>query len=1587
MHHRVSLYLLTLFTTFVIAPTNLAADPNRLVYLDEANPFYPGTTFPRLTTPQWIGEPGVDLVVTLGIDDMSGHSSYEAYLRPLLERLKAIDGRAPVSIFCNTLNPAEPHLQQWLKEGLSLEVHTLSHPCPILAKGDFASAENTVHGGIAWLNTVPNAHPVAFRTPCCDSINSASPRVFDELLARTNALGQFLRMDSSVAMIFTTNDTSLPLSALWDAANRPRFRKYVPFPAFATTLENYPFPYVHSQVLWEMPFVVPSDWESQNLQGNAHPQFLEDWLIGLDLVAAKQGTFNTIFHPANWSSPAQHVSFIDRAVKKYGQRLRFLTYREVHDRLTRHLLAGEALRANDGGDNGVRLLDLNDDGFLDVLVANDRVRQTRIWNPTRSAWTDSAFPVALVSTTAITSSLSPRNRTTGVQFGVIHPQGDVSCLIRSEVQSGAWTFRNGAWQDDPALLRGLELNDREIRTHDTGRDRGVRLRNVDGTGMCELLVSNESQNGVFTWSESDQTWKRLTFRLPPETSIVDAEGHDNGLRFADINDDGFEDVLFSNATRYAVWLFVPEPFLGWNRGWNRKVLSSDASAPPAPRELPAFVRAGSHRNNGAWIHSRHLWWQNEDTASLPHLVDRRSFDQLLIGVSPPPKSPAQSLASLRLPAGFRAELMAAEPLVQDPIALDWSADGRLWVLEMRDYPLGIDGSGKPGGVLKVLTDSDADGRFDQATEFIKDIAFPSGLMPWRRGVLISAAPDILYAEDTDGDGRADKREVLFRGFVEGNQQHRVNGFALGLDGWIYGANGDSGGEIRLMGRLDGVPVKLGAPISIRGRDFRFRPDTGDFESIEGQTQYGRWRDDQGRWFGNANYTWLWTYQLPSYYIARNPQLMVRDLRTMLASYEGGQRVYPISRPLQRPKVVGDDNHVTSANSPTPYRDDLFGLAFEQSVFVSEPTENLVHREVLIDSGFTLTSRRAPTETTNEFLASTDNWFRPIQTRTGPDGALWIADMYRLSIEHPEWIPKDLQARLNLRAGEDRGRIYRILPTDAPARPVLPLDRMDTFQLVAAMESPNGWHRDTAMRLLWERRPPEASEPLAAHVHRSMRWQTRLQALATLHGLGAATPGLVTEALSDQHPAVRVHALQVAESWLKPTSKAHVSLESSILALESDPTPSVALQLAFTLGELADPRSGSTLIRLAQRHPGDVVLRTAVLSSAVPHLSAMMGTLTQPTNATGLAELLEPLLVLAAHRQHRSALSLGMTAAFQTPSRVPQTIQLRIGASLLEVLDRRRGEPDPENTAIRDQLEPLIASAQKLAVETSHSESARMAALRLYGRGRHTTPADWDQLAQLLSAQHPLTIQQAALAAFRRDPSSRRETAEAVLRQWPALSPSIRGVATELLLAKPDWTRALLQAMDEKRLVAADLGPATRQSLLNHPDAALRSAAAKTFEAVVSDRQAVVHTYRALETLPGDPEKGRRSFQTLCASCHRLRGEGFPLGPDLAAIGDTSIPSLLISILDPNRSVPEPFTAYRVITRSGAEFTGVIAAESPNNLTLHLPGGGEETLLRTEVVSLAASRQSLMPEGFETSLDPGAMADLLAFITSSGTHPK
>ncbi|MEX0937369.1 MAG: PVC-type heme-binding CxxCH protein [Pirellulales bacterium] len=1570
MHGKALPIAALVFAATAFAPSTAApaADGNRLTYLDAAcDPYYAGVDFPKLVTPQWVGDPGVEAVVTLGIDDMREIAPYETYLRPILERLKKIDGRAPLSIMTCQIDPQTEHLQKWLAEGVSIETHTADHPCPCLQGGDINQAKSTYDRCVDQIHAIPGHRPVAFRFPCMDSLNTPSPRAFVEILNRKTPQGNFLQASSSVSVILDADDPALPRELVLTGDGQGRFSRYAPFRSYVNKIHNYPYPFVISRKLWEFPCAVPDDWQAQNLQQPANPRTVSDLQAVIDAAVIKQGMTNIVFHPYDWLRNDQMVEVIDHVASKHGRKVKFLNFGECVARLTEHLLAGHPLRAADGSDNGVRLLDLNNDGYLDVVIGNDQAQLTRVWTPDEQSWQETSLPCRIVQLDA-----EGNRQPTGVRFGIMSEDGMATMLLSNGRQQGAWRFGGRQWVESPELLKGLDIDGEAILTSSNGLDRGVRLHDLDGDGACELLVANPQQSAALAWDKQARMWNRLPFALPEGAVFVDADGRDAGLRLVDIDEDGHDDVLFSDHLRYGLHLFE-----SMERGWSIEARAGERTDADA---IPMIVRAGT--NNGAWFADRHLWIQNEDTNRLPDGVDRRSFNDLLGDTPPRARNAAAALRSLRVPVGFRVELVAAEPLVADPVALDWGPDGRLWVAEMADYPLGIDGEGTPGGRVRVLTDSNGDGRYDESSVFLEGLPYPTGVMAWRDGVLVVAAPEILFARDTDGDGRADERKTLYEGFSEGNQQHRVNGLRWGLDNWVYLANGDSGGRVR--------SVRTGEAVDIRGRDLRIRPDHGDVEAIEGQTQFGRSRDDWGNWFGGNNSNPVWHYALDDTYLGRNPHFAPPSLRMHISEQPGAAPVFPISRTLARFNDLHTADRFTSACSPAIYRDTLLGEPLVGNVFVCEPVHNLVHREVVEPRGVTFTARRAASEQEREFLSSSDNWFRPVMCRTGPDGALWVADMYRAVIEHPEWIPDDWQARLDLRAGHEQGRIYRVLPVGSRPRPIERLDRLTTEQLVARLESPNGTVRDLVSRTLLWRDDRRAVAPLERRATSSEQPLARLHAMCTLEGFSTLSESVLVACLVDKHAGVRRHAVRLAETRLGTSAK----LQEAVLSLSDDPDPHVRLQLAYSLGEWDDARAAAALAKLLLRDADDQYLTAAAVSSL--NRENIDGILTDVLAGAGATDapvaVLETLLTQAAALGDADTLRAALTQATDAGEAELPAWKLRAVAAIVRAARRDRNADNRRfDEATRVRLDALLDNALQLVKNRGEADvERRIAAAALLGQDSRddaaTRLAVQQALVELVTPSHPPELQSAAIEALAA--LGRPEAAAALLSGWAGYTPSLRNRVLDAVLERESWTDKLLDAIEQGDVQATQLSAARRAMLLSHDDAERRRRAERLLAAQAPrSRDEVIAAHAPVLNLPGDRERGRTLFQKHCSACHQLEGVGRPHGPDLTALTDHSPQALLTAMLDPNRAIEDKFVSYIVATVDGRTLTGMLSEESSAAVTLVDQQGEPQTILRQDLLELRSTGQSLMPEGLEKDLAHADLADVIGYVRQVGPPPK
>ncbi len=971
----------------------------------------------------------------------------------------------------------------------------------------------------------------------------------------------------------------------------------------------------------------------------------------------------------------------------------------------------------------------------------------------------------------------------------------------------------------------------------------------------------------------------------------------------------------------------------------------------------------------------------------------------------PPKEPDEVSETFRTVGGFRMDLLAAEPLVNDPVAIDYDENGLAYVVEMTDYPYTDKSTDRPYverttdlpiGRVRVLEDSDGDGKFDRSTVFADGLSWPTGLAFWNGGVFVAATPDIWYFKDSDGDHRADIRRKVYTGFRKFNVQAVMNNLKWGLDHRIYGAGSSNGGTIRHAERPDAAAILLGR------NDFRFDPVSEDFELVSGGARFGNTFDDWGNRFICNIRNPLEHVLLPHHYLARNPYLPIRSAIHEAAEFGDTLPVYRSSPPepwrvvrarrwaresgqnYPRSETVAE-GYFTSTSGVTIYRGTAYPPEYYGNAFLGEVAANAVHRETVMPQGVSFVARRADEK--QEFVSSTDNWFRPVNFVNAPDGTLHVLDMYRETIEHPWSIPDDIKARLDLESGRDRGRIYRLAPPNFVPPPPPRLGTASSAELVAQLENGNSWWRDTAYRLLYERQDRAAIPPLRRLLHEGRVPLGRLHALGSLEGLHALEDDDLVAALGDASAGVREHAVRLAEPRLTNSS----ALLDRVLALADDAEIRVRFQVAFSLGEARDGRVVAALARIARRDAGDEWVRAAVLSSASESAAELFAEFAGEPRflASDAAEtLLRQLAVMIAARHRPVEIEKSLAALADLPaadSGGPRPIVRAVVAGLGEGLHRAGKSLDPalaaSDTRAADLIASVLADAERTARDDTAPEDKRRDAIELLAYAEFARTKTL--LLTSLEARQPQAVQLAAVRALAgtRD----RAVPDLLLERYRGFTPAVRAEVIEALLGRPERTRALLDAVRAGFVPPAQIPPARRTLLMRHTDPAIREAASAIFAAgAPGPRQEAVARYRKALELPADRQRGGPVFRRECATCHRLAGEGHDVGPNLETVQNRTADELLVHILDPNREVSPNYIEYVVALADGRVTTGVIADETATSITLRRPEGAQETILRREIDELSSTGHSLMPEGLEQRINLQEMADLLAFLL--GTHP-
>ncbi|MGN6544853.1 MAG: DUF7133 domain-containing protein, partial [Aureliella sp.] len=705
--------------------------------------------------------------------------------------------------------------------------------------------------------------------------------------------------------------------------------------------------------------------------------------------------------------------------------------------------------------------------------------------------------------------------------------------------------------------------------------------------------------------------------------------------------------------------------------------------------------------------------------------------------------------------------------------------------------------------------------------------------------------------------------------------------------------------------------------------------------------------------------------------------------------EDAQRLIPASDQLQLFKLSGASGRATAACGLGIYRDTVLGDAYQGNAFTCEPVNLLVHRLALSSQGSTFIGKRPADEVSKEFLASTDTWFRPVQARTAPDGSLWILDMYRFVIEHPRWIPQETLAEVDVRAGSSLGRIYRVRPRDSEKLHRWPrLDRLTPEQLVAALDTANGWQRDMAMQLLvWngEATNRNVTEPLRKLSRTAKRPEVRLQALATLGQLGQVTLEDVHAALDDSHPGVRRFALSLAEKFATDVyTEANDRLLDRVCELASDSDGQVRLQAACTLGAWIELVAVEALARMALAHADDRYVIAAVLSSLQPETVGNFVAWPYLENAAELPKLAPQIVPVAFDAAGREGAYhiLEYVAEF-SDSDQSAPWQWNTLAPLIDRIERDPGlAAELAKAPGMAKAHRAIERARELVRDDATPEALRVAAAAVLGHGAAVQARDRELLSDLLTPKNSAAMQQAAIAGLLR--GRQPEVATELLAHWEEYSPPLKATVLDGLLSRDTWTRALLYSLERSQVSIAELDATRRQRLLAHADPNVKARAERLLSGMLNpDRQQVLADYAVAATLTGNADHGRELFRKNCITCHRLEDTGTAVGPDLQALSNKPAAFFLQEILDPNRNLDSRYMSYTAVTDDGRVVSGLLAAETATAITLRGAEGKEETLERAELEQLSSTRSSLMPEGLERLLKPQDIADVIVYVQSTG----
>ncbi len=1014
-------------------------------------------------------------------------------------------------------------------------------------------------------------------------------------------------------------------------------------------------------------------------------------------------------------------------------------------------------------------------------------------------------------------------------------------------------------------------------------------------------------------------------------------------------------------------------------------------------DVPGYVASESQRSEGGYevdysmiYYLQPGRWKSGTQSTV--VTRAREISQQTRGEDQP-LDPQSSLKTMHVPEGYKVELVAAEPLIQDPVNIAFGWDGRVWVVQMSDYPTG----GQGGGSVQVLSDSDDDGILDQSVKFLGELNFPSSAHPWRDGVLIVAAPDILFAQDTDGDGVADQQRVLISGIAKANPQHRASGFEIGLDGRLHFGVGD--GTRELISHVNGQTYHVG------GNDVAWNPDTGEIEVfVNGRTQFVPARDAFGNWFGNENSFPMYQFVFETEQLGdmRIDEGNIHHLLTPPAT----PPVFPRSRTVDRFNDLYTRDRYTSACGSIIVRVDAVQAPSEAAdsshpvALVCEPVHNLVARLQLRPDGCVFSANRHPDDMQYDFFASSDPWSRPVRAVNSPDGSIWIADMYRYVIEHPEWIPVAWQERIDVRAGEGMGRIYRVYHRDYrghgnadPKRTISFVRNWSREDPIDLLTSPNGAIRDLVTQAILTDQIENVSQTdLESRVRTLLNQPQHTEVTASILGVLAGKGWLrqsdLTNVLtSTEDPQLAGWALKLAVARFDKLE------ESFKAAVEAVPVanlgPSVDLQWILASKKWSELSLEDGLVSILGRGEPDRWLTALLTSAATPQIANTVVELLldkadrsdcTPNQLQDQIGTVRRLLELLPRNESQRLFELRFLNTNEAPWNAGNALLLVGLNGLLDPADPQADGTDP--SAERDvskRFRLWVKKAAELLLDPQAAEEQRRWMSVLIGNQAMDEAREKAAIDTLLTQGDS----SAALACQRIKHVPADDLAGLVLARWNQLSSQNRSIAASSLMNRAAWREALVGALEgtTATIKANELPPTVVQALISHPDRDLRSRAVAVF-GQPSPRQPIVNDY--LHKMPnpstsGEIARGEQLYRDHCAVCHSEQDGKPAVGPPLNNLQHWNNHQWVVALLDPSQAVEEKFKQTIVQTVDGEIIGGIVVDETPDELRIVTSDGARRMVDNEAIESRVASIVSLMPDGFEARISPEQLADLIQFL--------